>query len=364
MDEALVLLDTMPEVALDTETTGNFDDLYDRKIVMLQIGDQFSQIVIDCRKVSPLPLLKKLLESDVRIYAHNVKFDYTVVYMDYGLELENVFDTMLASQLVDYGLEKQKGNFSLESCVRRHVDQFAYSPQLSLFTPPVSKDVRKEFASIGDHPFTPSQIYYGALDAAYTIVLGKRLEKIAEEQGYVQALEQENEYVKVLGDMEINGVFVDADLFLDASKEAVKAAEQLNDILKAEFDINWDSPKQVNTVFKGMGVDTAFLDKKTGEVKESVGKIVLEKQAARFPIVATYIQYKLADKKRKGYGEKFLRHINPTDGRIHSSFLQLMSTGRTSSSNPNLQNAPRDKKYRQAFSAETDNVLVTADFSN
>lgn len=364
LEEALALMDNYVEVALDTETTGKFEDLYDRNIVMLQIGDERTQIVVDCRNTSPLPLLQKLLGNKTPIFAHNVKFDYTVVYMDYGLELENVFDTMLASQLVDYEQEKEKGLFTLESCVRRHVDPYAYTSQLNLFAPAYTKDTRKSFSSIKDEDFTPSQIYYGAADAAYTYILGKRLRKIAAEQGLTPAVEQENEFVKVLADMEINGLPTDRDLFIDASKEAVSIAENLRKDLEMVAEINWDSPKQVNSVFKSIGVDTLIIDKKTGELKESVGKIVIEKQAAKFPVLKEYIAYKLADKKRKAYGEKFLRHVNPVDGRVHSSFLQLMSTGRTSSSSPNLQNIPRDKKYRESFRPDDGFVFVAADFSN
>jgi DNA polymerase-1 len=365
LEQALIELDNFQELALDTETTGDFDNLYSRSVIMLQLGDHKSQIIVDCRKTSPLPLLKKLLDNNTLVYAHNVKFDYTVIKIDYGLELENVFDTMLVSQLVDYELDKEKGSFSLESCVRRHVDPSAYSNQLNLFSPAYTKDLRKTFSSIKDEDdFTPSQLYYGGADVAFTYALGKRLKIIAEEQGVVGGVEQENQFVKVLADMEINGVFTDRDLFLEASKEAYKRADELGEDLKRHYDINWDSPKQVAKVLKELGVDVLIIDKKSGEIKESVGKIVIEKQAARFPILKEYIEYKLADKKRKAYGEKFLRHVNPVDGRIHTSFLQLMSTGRTSSSGPNMQNIPRDAAYRKAFRPEEGNVFVAADFSS
>lgn len=77
-----------------------------------------------------------------------------------------------------------------------------------------------------------------------------------------------------------------------------------------------------------------------------------------------YIQYKIEGKKCNAYGEKFLRHVNPQSGRVHTSFLQLKDTGRTGSSGPNMQNIPRDKTYRSAFHTGDASSFVIADFSN
>lgn len=151
---------------------------------------------------------------------------------------------------------------------------------------------------------------------------------------------------------------------MDASANArIRTVEMLAE-LEAISQINWNSPKQVNEIFKGMGVDTLILDKKTGEIKESVGKIQLEKQQAKFPVLSLYISYKKEDKKCKAYGEKFLRHVNPQSGRIHTSLLQLKDTGRTGSSGPNMQNIPRDPLFRHAFHTGEHSSFVIADFSN
>ncbi len=299
------------------------------------------------------------------LVGHNLKYDYSVIKVDYGIELENLYDTMLAAQLMEYAQTvKPAGYFTLESCVRRWVDKIAYSAQGDLFAPSITKEIRKSFSSIGDSDFTSAQIYYGAYDALYTLLLSKCLRGGAEGVDLTASVNQENEFLKVLADMELNGMPADTGLFLDASKEAEEITSELRLNLLEHKDINWDSPKQVNTVLKELGVDTSIVDKKTGEIKESVGKIVIAKQTAKFPLLSKYIAYKEADKKCKAYGHKFLRHWNPTSGRIHTSFMQLMVTGRTSSSSPNMQNIPRDKMYRQAFRPLEGNVFVAADFSN
>lgn len=117
-------------------------------------------------------------------------------------------------------------------------------------------------------------------------------------------------------------------------------------------------------MLKALGVDTTIFDRKTGELKESIDKKFLTKQIAVHPIVAKFIAYKLLQKKVSSYGEKFLRNIDPYTGRIHSSFQQIMATGRTSSSGPNMQNIDRGKDMREAFRADEGNVFVVADFSN
>lgn len=108
----------------------------------------------------------------------------------------------------------------------------------------------------------------------------------------------------------------------------------------------------------------SIIDKKTGEIKESVSREVLKKQTAKAGILKTYLDYKLSQKESSTYGEKFLRHVNPTSQRVHSSYMQIMRTGRTSSTNPNCQNIKRGSIYRSAFQAEEGNTFVGADFSN
>ena len=330
---------------------------------MLQLGYGSTQVVIDTRKHDPKGILRSIQASNRPILGHNIKYDYQVIATNYGIRLENLWDTMIAAQIVECGNDAPKGHFSLEQCASRYVRAY-YSGQGNLFAPTVTKQTRLTFASIGNKPFTEAQIYYGAMDVESTFLLKKKLEERAKQLDLERTLKLEFEFIKVLGDMELNGIFLEGNRWLSNSQEVAKQAKSLHDELLTHFDINWDSPKQAVTALKGMGVDVLTLDKKTGEIKESVGRIVLLKQEARFSILKTYLDYKMLKKKAVSYGDKFLRHINPHSGRVHSSFMQVMRTGRISSTSPNLQNISRGDVYRSAFMAEEGHSFVVADFSN
>lgn len=279
------------------------------------------------------------------------------------MEIESLWDTMLASQIVECGKDAPKGHYSLEQCVARYVRPY-YTPQGNLFAPTITKKIRSSFANVADEPFTWEQIYYGAFDIETSFVLYKKLLDQGKTDDLLRIFDLEFEFLKVLGDMELNGVYLDSTKWLETAGTVEKNTAILREQLNQLAEINWDSPKQACAYLKGVGVDVLILDKNTGEIKESVGKIGLQKQAARFPVLTTYLEYKTLKKKAVAYGEKFLRHINPHTGRIHSSLMQIMRTGRTSSSNPNIQNITRGDIYRSAFMAEEGNTLIVADFSN
>lgn len=270
---------------------------------------------------------------------------------------------MLAAQIVECGLDSPKGHYTLEQCVARYVRPY-YTSQGNLFAPTITKKIRASFAEVKDEPYTEEQVYYGAFDIETAYVLHKKLLQAGKDADLLRTFELEFEFLKVLGDMELNGVYLNTEKWLQTAREVEVKAQQMRKRLLELAEINWDSPKQATAYLKGVGVDVLILDKKTGEIKESVGKIGLQKQVARFPVLETYLTYKTLQKKAVAYGEKFLRHINPHTGRVHSSFMQIMRTGRTSSTNPNIQNITRGDVYRSAFMAEEGNTLIVADFSN
>jgi DNA polymerase-1 len=144
--------------------------------------------------------------------------------------------------------------------------------------------------------------------------------------------------------------------------------------------INWSSPKQVIDLFEKLGIDTQVTDDKTGELKHSVEAFVVEKQKDKSTIVPIYIDYKKKEKILSTYGENVLTKIHPVTGRIHTSFTQIMNTGRLSSGGKqggketiNIQNIPRlpegkerikGKIYeRECFTCEKGNVLIDADYA-
>lgn len=133
------------------------------------------------------------------------------------------------------------------------------------------------------------------------------------------------------------------------------------------MEINWNSPKQVAELFEEIGIPVRIIDTEKSTDghtvhKYSVGKAHLKKYSSQYPIVKEYLEYKELKKLVSSYGEKFLRHVNPVSGRVHTSFYQILDTGRISSSGPNLQNIPNEEKrpgFRNCFIGN----LIVADYS-
>lgn len=332
---------------------------------MLQLSNGVDTIVIDTRHEDPTSLLKSLLKK--RIIGHNIKYDCQMLHINYNVEFEDIWDTMLAAQVLECGYDRPKGQFTLESVSRRHVNPYLYTLQGNLFMPTITKAVRKTFVTTGMEPFTDIQIEYGGLDAYVTYHLYKKLEKALIEEDLLKVLEEvENPFCKVLEDMEIAGVPIHQPMWLENDAEASRiVTERLSELNgMADRVINWNSNKQVGSLFKTLGVDLTKFDRKTMTVKESVDKATLEKQIAKHPIVGAFIAYNDAEKLRGTYGEKFLRHVDRNTNRIHSSFMQIMDTGRTSSTSPNMQNIERSYMYRKCFRVDGDKTFVIADFGN
>lgn len=355
IEEVVRTVKKWPSVCLDTETDSSGN------VIMLQLGTDKIQFVIDAR-VNDITTVLSLLKNKL-VIAHNVQFDYRVL-LPY-VKLNKVADTMIEAQILECGKNAPKGYFTLEQTVRRYVDPYAYSNQLYLWRSYVTKSVRDTFAS---HvlEFTDEQIEYGALDVYYTYLLHQTLWTKIVENKMEGLAELENEFALVLADMSHNGIKVNVDMWLELAKnssEKVNALENELNIMAGKV-INWKSPKQVLEVFKPRGIDAKVVDKETGELKDTVGRVALMDLKISDPLLDMYIKYREEVKKSTSYGEKFLRHLNPATGKIHTSFFQIKSTGRTGSGNPNMQNIPRDKDYRSCFQAEDGNVFVIADFSN
>jgi len=113
--------------------------------------------------------------------------------------------------------------------------------------------------------------------------------------------------------------------------------------------VNLDSPVQIVKIFNRLGIPVSSTD-----VKE------LNKYKNN-PIVDLFLQYRKYEKFITTYGEPMIDRIHPVTNRLHTSFKQMVATGRMSSSNPNLQNIPKEQKYRSCFIARPGYKLITAD---
>ena len=348
-------------IAVDTETNGL--DFTSNEIIMLQIGDKDHQFVIDVRSTDISPLKYILEDREIVKVMHNVKFDYLFIKSKLSITMQNVYDTMLTEKVIHCG---KNIRFGLKDLLKKH------------FQVEIDKNIRTTFNT--DQPFTKEQIEYGAKDIEYLIKLKDLQEPLINKYKLNNTVKLENKAVLAFADIEYNGLNIDKDKWKLVYIENKKQADKLNDKLDLmvledirlqkfvlqyvqgdlftatkelrKVGINWDSPKQVLSVFKCILPDL-----------ENVNGKYLNKHRYRIPIINQYIKYKEAMKLCTSYGDAFFDNIR-ADGKIHTSFHQILDTGRVSSSKPNMQQIPADNLFRNCFIAPTDWKFVSADYSS
>jgi DNA polymerase I-like protein with 3'-5' exonuclease and polymerase domains len=361
VEESLRILEPIRVVGLDTETTGT--EIWQGKLLTLQLGNKENQVVIDCM-TTDVKQYKDYLESDRLFIIHNAKFDLRWLYKEH-IVVRNVYDTYLAEKILYLGFPPGIISLSLQACCDRYLNVF------------LDKTVRGKI-HVG---MTEDVIVYAANDVVYLEDIMNSQLSIISARGQRVALDIENEFVRVLAYIEFCGIRLDpekwkAKMVKDA--ERLRIAEQkLNEwvvdyVMKkndpsliasnydshkkgkpakladsvyvvipapslfSEFDtgpqciINWNSSKQVIRLFEELGFDLLVKDKKTGKMKKSVESKYIELQADKSTIVPLYLEYSAAFKVVTSFGQNFLDAINPVTHRIHPTFNQMMDTGRLS----------------------------------
>lgn len=350
-------------VSIDTETTST--DAISAELVGLSFSAEESKAFYvpvpanyeEALKV--VQIFKPLYESDkIMKIGQNIKYDYEVLTR-YGVTIQGkMFDTMIAHYLIqpelhhnmDYLAETLLGYQTI------HIEE--------LLGPKGKKQKNMRDLS-------PTDIYeYAAEDADITLRLRNVLEPRLKELGVEELFWNiEMPLVRVLADMELNGVCLDTEALQDTSKifnERMREYEQ--EIYKeAGEKFNISSPKQVGDILFGK---LQIMDKpkktKTGQYVTS--EEVLQSLENKSPIVRNILNYRGMKKLLSTYIDALPKLINPRTGHIHTSFNQaLTATGRLSSSDPNLQNIPvrtdDGKEIRKCFIPEEGCLFFSADYS-
>ena len=296
-------------------------------------------------------LLEALFAADVKKVGHNVK-DMIRALLERELPAEGfVFDTALAAYLID----ATAGRYDIASlfAVYFHT-QLAAPAHLEPGAFDLLGDVRAAE--------TAFHIYTSAVGALYE-ELAPRIE---ERQLHALYYEVELPLCRVLAEMELAGVRVDAKALADFGAAMDAELKTLEERIYGEADgsFNINSPKQLGEVlFDRLGLPHG---KKT-KTGWSTNADVLEKLRWEHPIVADVLQYRQYAKLKSTYCDGLLKVIGP-DGRVRTSFqMTVTATGRLSSTEPNLQNIPTrtplGSELRRMFVPERGNVLVDADYS-
>lgn len=382
LNELVKELEKQTLISIDTETTSV--DISEAELVGISIGFNSLYKATSEVKITPgeektktfylpvshqigeqlelsevLSALKPILDNtDIKKTLQNAKFDYNI-FQNYDIKIKGIiFDTMLASYIKDpsrkHGLKTQ----SLEHL--NHVMQ-----EFSELIGSGKNHITMECVSIEDAAM------YACDDAFATLELTKFWQNNLDEKELRLLYDVEVPLALVLAQMEYDGVSIDVDYLKEISNELTINILELEDKIFeiADMKFNVNSPKQVGEVLFDK-LEIAVKKKKRGKSAYSTSADVLEELAAEHKICEYLLAHRKSSKLKSTYTDSLPLLISRKDGRIHTSYNQTVTTtGRLSSSNPNLQNIPirteEGNKIRHAFVAKdrANGLLLSADYS-
>ena len=353
------------EICFDTETTGI--DANDTELVGMSFSVKPGKAYyVPCpadqkKAIEILSWFESLFSDKKKLWiGQNTKFDLLVLKW-YGIEIAGkLFDTMLAHYVIE-----PDGKRSMDLLSEKFL---GYAPV------PIEELIGKkgegqsnmrdvEIEKIKDYAAEDADITLQLKDVFVPLLKKKEVEKVFNEV--------ESPLVKVLVDMEYEGIKIDVDFLNDYSKELEKEAKTaVASVYKqAGVRFNLASPKQLGEVlFDKLKLDPSAKKTKTGQYQ--TGEDVLLKLAAKGNAIADDIlAFRELSKLKSTYVDALPELINRKTGRVHTTYGQAVAvTGRLQSNNPNLQNIPvrteRGKEIRKAFvPRDTKHVLLSADYS-
>ena len=350
-------------LSLDTETTST--NAMEAELVGLSFSvapHQAFYVPIPANReqaIKIVNLFKPAYENETILkIGQNIKYDMEVLSR-YGIELKgNLFDTMIAHYL-------------LQPELRHNMDYMAevYLRYQTVHIEELIGPRGKNQKNMRD--LAPNDIYeYACEDADITLQLKNILEpKLKEREVNQLFYEMEMPLVRVLTEMEMNGVRIDIKALQEVSESFTKRMNdleaQIHQLAGESFNVS--SPKQVGDIlFEKLQIAEKPKKTKTGQFVTSEEE--LQKYATGNEIVTLILDYRGLKKLLGTYVDALPKLINPQTGHIHTSFNQTVTaTGRLSSSDPNLQNIPvrgeDGKEIRKCFIPEDGCLFFSADYS-
>jgi DNA polymerase-1 len=364
IQQLVTLLLQQPEICFDTETT--HIDANEAELVGVSFSIKKGEgYYIPCP--ADQDATKKILEqlrplfdkTSINWVGQNLKYDMLVLKW-YGHELKgSTFDTMLAHYLIEPEGRRSMDLLSAQFLGYEpvHIDELIGKKGKTQGT---MRDVEIEKAK-----------EYAAEDADITLQLKHIFAPMLKEKEVRRVFDDvENPLVRVLTDMEFEGVKIDTDFLHEYSKALEKDAKQFEENVYAQAGVRFNlaSPKQLGEVlFEKLKIDPKAKKTKTGQY--ATGEDVLLKLSHNNPIVSDILGFRELTKLKSTYVDSLPQIINSRTGRVHTSYAQAVAvTGRLSSNNPNLQNIPirtdRGREIRKAFiPRESGRILISADYS-
>lgn len=306
---------------------------------------------------SQIDEIKELLvDEDLRVYGYNLKEDY-IALRPYGISLSNIyFDIAIAEYLID----SSSSNYTYDSIAMNYFGQKIKSSEELL-----GKGVKaKKYEDLEKEELDNT---IGSIVQLVEKVAPKMEEKLVNMDMDGLFYHVEMPLVEVLGYMEYEGVMVDRDKLIELGEEFKisidKLEKEIYNLAGEEFNIN--SPKQLGVILFEKLELPVIKKTKTGY---STNAEVLEHLSDKHEIIDKITEYRQIVKLKSTYVDGLINIINPISHRIHSSFNQtITTTGRISSTDPNLQNIPvrleLGRNIRKVFIADKGFKLVDADYS-
>ena len=307
-----------------------------------------------------LERLRPLLENEKKpnLVGQHIKYDINVL-RNHGIELRNVaHDTMLQS----YVLDSTATRHDMDSLAKKYLD--------------VQTVKFEDIAGKGKKQLTFNQIpvetasHYAAEDADITLRLHEVLWERLQAEPTLATLYAEIELplLHVLSVIECTGVRIDADMLEEQGKTIQETIETVKGEAYSDAgrEFNLGSPKQIGEIF--FEEKQYPIIRKTPKGQPSTAEDVLEQLALDYPLPRLILKHRSLTKLKSTYIDKLPLQIDPDSHRVHTSYNQAVaSTGRLSSTDPNLQNIPvrteEGRRIREAFIAEKGYRLLAADYS-
>jgi DNA polymerase-1 len=310
-------------------------------------------------KKSVLKALKPILENpDIGKIGQNIKYD-AHIFIGEGIHLQGMADdTMLQSYILN------------STASRHNMDALAFY-YLGRDTIHYEEVAGKGAKQIGfDQVDLSKASDYAAEDADITLQLDECLRQRLRQESRLNSVYMDIEIplLEVLLKLEQNGVLIDQSMLQQQGSEVDR---QLSDIETSVYEqagetFNLSSPKQIQAIL----YDKLALPvlRKTPKGAPSTAEDVLEELANEYDIPRLILEHRGLNKLKTTYIDKLPNEINPTTGRVHTSYQQAVAaTGRLSSTSPNLQNIPirteQGRRIREAFIAQPGKRILALDYS-
>ena len=323
----------------------------------IPLGHRYRGVPRQLDKELVLSQLKPLFEDEkLKKYGQNIKYEYVLLKRS-GIELRGIgCDTMVASYL----LNPTKHKHNLEEIAREYLDHRMIS--------------YKDVVGSGKREVTFDQVdlnkakNYSCEDSDVTFLVSHILLPKLVDEGLKDLFDEvEIPLIGVLAQMEINGVKIDRSLLGEMSKEfgnkLISIADRIYLLAGERFNIN-SSQQLAKILFDKLGLPKV----KRTKTGTSTDTEVLTKLAQQHELPIELLAYRSLSKLKSTYIDALPKLINPTTGRVHTSYNQTVTaTGRLSSSDPNLQNIPirseEGRRIRQSFIPEEGWLMISADYS-